>query len=132
MVKSLVICFRSCSLQKITCYSLQDLLVARCGSCSLQKNHSLLVRKAAHCINSLVTRCRSFSLQNSIVTRCIYESQFQLNLVNYDNKIWMNLTSSKSIFWMFYINQNHVLTGCKFFFSWIGNSIQRQPSEHVL
>ena len=47
--KSLITRCRSCSLQKITRYSLQNSLVTRCRSCSLQ--------------NSLVTRCRSCSLQ---------------------------------------------------------------------
>ena len=60
--KSLATRRRSCSLQKITCYSLQNLLVTRCRSCSLSK----ITRYSLQ--NSLVTRCRSCSLQK--MTRC--------------------------------------------------------------
>ena len=64
VVKSLFTRCRSCSLQKITRYSL--------------KLCSLLVAEVASCKNSLVTRFRScslqkvtrYSLQNSLVTRC--------------------------------------------------------------
>ena len=57
---------------KTTRYSLQNLFVTRCRSCSLQK----ITRYPLQ--NSLVTRCRScslqeitrYSLQNSLVTRC--------------------------------------------------------------
>ena len=64
VVKSLFTPCRSCSLQKITRYSL--------------KLCSLLVAEVASCKNSLVTRFRScslqkvtrYSLQNSLVTRC--------------------------------------------------------------
>ena len=49
---------------KITCYSLQKSLVTRCRSCSLQKFTRYSLQ------NSLVTCCRSCSLQNSLVTRC--------------------------------------------------------------
>ena len=74
VVKSLVTRCRSCSLQKITRYSLQNLLVTRCRSCSLQKSTYYWLQ------DSLVTRCRSCSLQkithyllkNSLVTRCKY------------------------------------------------------------
>ena len=52
---SLVARCRSCSLQKITRYSLQKLLVA--------KHHSLLVAEVARCKKSLVSPCRSCSLQ---------------------------------------------------------------------
>ena len=60
---------------KITRYSLQNALVTRCRSCSLQKitryllqkllvakNHSLLVAEVARCKKSLVTRCKIHSL----------------------------------------------------------------------
>ena len=43
--KSLVTRCRSCSLQKITRYSLQNSLVTRCRSCSLQK----ITRYSLHC-----------------------------------------------------------------------------------
>ena len=64
VVKSLFTRCRSCSLQKITRYSL--------------KLCSFLVAEVASCKNSLVTRFRScslqkvtrYSLQNSLVTRC--------------------------------------------------------------
>ena len=64
VVKSLFTHCRSCSLQKITRYSL--------------KLCSLLVAEVASCKNPLVTRFRScslqkvtrYSLQNSLVTRC--------------------------------------------------------------
>ena len=64
VVKSLFTRCRSCSLQKITRYSL--------------KLCSLFVAEVASCKNSLVTRFRScslqkvtrYSLQNSLVTRC--------------------------------------------------------------
>ena len=87
--KSLVTRCRSCSLQNITRYSLQKLvlakitryslwisLVTRCRTCSLQKmtryllqkllvakHHSLLVAEVARCKKSLVSPCRSCSLQ---------------------------------------------------------------------
>ena len=57
IVKSLATCCRSCSLRKITRFSLQNSLVTGCKSCSLQKfiryssQNSLLAKK------SLVTRC---------------------------------------------------------------------------
>ena len=64
VVKSLVTRCRSCSLQKITSYQLQNSLVTRWRSCSLQKitryslqklliakNHSLLVGKFARFFN---------------------------------------------------------------------------------
>ena len=62
---------RSCSLQKITRYSLQNLLVTSCKSCSLQKFTRYSLQ------NSLVTRCRRcslqkftrYSLQNSFVAK---------------------------------------------------------------
>ena len=56
---------RSCSLQKITRYSLQKLLVANI--------HSLLVAEVACSKNSLVTRCKNYSLvvaKRKIVSRC--------------------------------------------------------------
>ena len=56
---SLVTRCRSCSLQKITRYSLQNSLVNRCRSCSLQKITRYLLQ------NSLVTRCKK-----ALVTRC--------------------------------------------------------------
>ena len=78
---------------KINCCSLQNLLVARCRSCSLQKitRYSLknllvlvakvrpwLVAKVARCKKSLVTRCKICSLlvgevapyKKSLVARC--------------------------------------------------------------
>ena len=79
VVKSLVTCCKICSLlvaEVVRCkesrYSLQNLLVTRCRSCSLQK----ITRYSFQ--NSLVTRCRScslqkltcYSLQNSLVTHC--------------------------------------------------------------
>ena len=68
--KSLVTRCRSCSLQNITRYSLQKLLVA--------KNHSLVLAEAARCKKSLATPCKNCSLQkitryllqNSLVARC--------------------------------------------------------------
>ena len=68
----LVVKFARYSLQKITCYLLQNLLVTHCRSCSLQK----ITRYSLQ--NSLVTRCRScslqkitrYSLQNSLAARC--------------------------------------------------------------
>ena len=78
---------------KITSYALQNSLVTRCKSCSLQKVTCYSLQKIAHYSlqNSLITRCRSCSLQkftcyslqirwllvaevapcrNSLVTRC--------------------------------------------------------------
>ena len=45
--KSLITRSRSRKKKKITCYLLQNSLVIRCQSCSLQKNHLLLVAKFA-------------------------------------------------------------------------------------
>ena len=65
---------------KITSYALQNSLVTRCKSCSLQKVTCYSLQKIAHYSlqNSLITRCRScslqkftcYSLQNSLITRC--------------------------------------------------------------
>ena len=56
---------RSCSLQKITRYPLQNSLVNRCRSCSLQEITRYSLQKIAHYLlqSSLITRCRSCSLQ---------------------------------------------------------------------
>ena len=67
LCKKLRVTRRSCSLQKITRYSLQKLLVAKFACYSLQKllvakNHSLLVAEVARCKKSLVTRCKIRSL----------------------------------------------------------------------
>ena len=81
--------FTRCSLLVLkSLVSLQNLLVTRCRSCSLQKitcysfqkNHSLLDTNFARYSlqkitrysfqNLLVIRCRSCSLQNSLVPRC--------------------------------------------------------------
>ena len=92
VVKSLVTCCKICSLlvaEVVRCkesrYSLQNLLVTRCRSCSLQKitryslqkllvakNHSLLVAKFARYSlqKFLVAKLTRYSLQNSLVTRC--------------------------------------------------------------
>ena len=61
---SLVTRCRSCSLQKITRYSLQDFLLTRCRSCSLQKitHYSLQ--------NLLVIHCKSCSLLVAEIARC--------------------------------------------------------------
>ena len=55
--KSLITCCRSCSLQKNTRYSSQNLLVTHCRSFSLQKFTRYSLQ------SSLVTRCRSCSLE---------------------------------------------------------------------
>ena len=76
VVKSLVTCCKICSLlfaEVVRCkesrYSLQNLLVTRCRSCSLQnslvtrcKIRSLLVAEVASCKNSLATPCKIRSL----------------------------------------------------------------------
>ena len=61
---SLVTRCRSCSLQKFTRYSLQNSLVTRCRSCSLQKitRYSLQNSLVTRCKKSLVTRCKIHSL----------------------------------------------------------------------
>ena len=63
---SLVTRCRSCSLQKITRYSLQKLLVA--------KNHSLLVAVVARCKTSLATRCKIRSLLVAVMFFFIHTS----------------------------------------------------------
>ena len=58
-------CF-ACCIRGVT---FQSSLVTRC-KITRCKIRSLLVAEVAHCKNSLVTRCRSCSLQKNIVTRC--------------------------------------------------------------
>ena len=86
---SLVTRFRSCSLQKFTRYSLQNSPITRCRSCLLQKFTRYSLQ------NSLVTCCRSLSLQKfvrfkkSLVACCKFDryllhkftKKSQLNLV---------------------------------------------------
>ena len=70
---------------KITRYSLQNSLVTRCRSCSLQKSilalckirsllvaeiHSLLIVKFARYFNAEVARCKIYSLLVAEVARC--------------------------------------------------------------
>ena len=57
-----VACFK-----KITCYSLQNLLITRCRSCSLQKITCYSLQKITRYSLQKITR---YSLQNSLVTRC--------------------------------------------------------------
>ena len=100
-------------------------LVTRC------KIRSFLVKEVARCKKSLVTRCKIRSLLVAEVARCkdlfvvknysflvakfdrylLYKvtKKSQLNLVMED-KIYMNLNL---IYWMFYINKNHVLLRTK-------------------
>ena len=88
VVKSLVTCCKICSLlvaEVVRCkesrYSLQNLLVTRCRSCSLQK----ITRYSFQ--NSLVTRCRSCSLQNSLVTRCKIRSLLVAEVASCKNSL---------------------------------------------
>ena len=94
---------------KITCYSLQNPLVTRCRSCSLQK----ITRYSLQ--NSLVTRCRSWSLQkitryslqkllvpkhhslqNSLVTRC-KNSLVTHYTADFDRYLLCKVTTDKKI-----------------------------------
>ena len=65
----LVTCCRSCSLHKTTRYLLQKLLVSKTSLVTRCKIRSLLVAKVARCKKSLVTRCKSCLLLVAEVTR---------------------------------------------------------------
>ena len=69
-VKSLVTRCRSCSVQKITPYSLQKLLVAKKSLVTGCKICSLLVAEVACCKKSLFTRSKICSLLVAGVARC--------------------------------------------------------------
>ena len=114
----------------ITCYLLQNLLVTRCRSCSLQKVtryslqkllvtkiHELFVSKVARyslqklfaaknhssfVANSLVTLCKSYSLQNLLVTRC--KSCSLENITRYS--LQNSLVSRCRSFWLQKITRN--------------------------
>ena len=83
-IRSLIVAeVARCKKSLVTCCKILSLLVAKVVCCKI---HLLLVAEVAHCKettsyslqNSLVTRCRScslqkitrYSLQNSLVTRC--------------------------------------------------------------
>ena len=113
---------------KISRYSLQNSLVTHCKSCWLQKStryslpkllvaeiHSLLVAKFTHYSLQKVTR---YSFQKLLVVKShslllpkfdfyllhevIKYSHFQSNLIKDDKIKWI------LIYWMLYINKNHV------------------------
>ena len=95
---------------KITSYALQNSLVTRCKSCSLQKVTCYSLQKIAHYSlqNSLITRCRScslqkftcYSLQNSLVTPC--RSCFLQKITHYSLQkifLWFFLNFTKLLLW---------------------------------
>ena len=102
VVKSLVTCCKICSLlvaEVVRCkesrYSLQNLLVTRCRSCSLQnslvtrcKIRSLLVAEVASCKNSLATPCKIRSLLIAEV-----ESLFVT--------LWKRISTTGAFLWIF-------------------------------
>ena len=90
---------------KTTCYSLQNLLVSRCRSCSLQKITRYSLENCSFqkitCYSlqiSLVTLCRSCSLQK--ITR--YSFQKLLVAKNYSSLV-MNKTRE---LWLFKANKD--------------------------
>ena len=106
---------RSCSLQKVTRYSLQKLLVA--------KNHSSLVQKFARYSLQKFTR---YSLRKLLVSKnhlLLAVKNCSLLTANFDRYLEslttaisvkfsygrQNLNEFGSIYWIFYINKNHVL-----------------------